>query len=114
MGVILGVFGGRWVTGKGLLVMVPSGLEMDARMSWSPCLIRSAAPEGRVDLRLGHVLVDDFLAFADARCRPNTVLAAGFDLKVFFTIVERDPAEVTTTDVLEFIRAQRAAGDPPR
>ena len=25
MGVILGVFGGRWVTGEGLLVMVPPG-----------------------------------------------------------------------------------------
>ncbi|MFT5204193.1 MAG: hypothetical protein ACJAXA_002608 [Candidatus Aldehydirespiratoraceae bacterium] len=77
MGVIPGVFGGRWVTGEGLLVMVPPGPEKDAVMSWSPGLIRSAAPEGRVDLRLGHPLVDDFLAFADARCRPNTVLAAG-------------------------------------
>jgi integrase/recombinase XerD len=55
-------------------------------------------------------LVDDFLAFADARCRPNTVLAAGFDLKVFFTIIEKDPTEVTTADVLEFIRAQRSTG----
>jgi integrase/recombinase XerD len=111
MGVILGVFGGRWVTGEGLLVMVPPGPEKDARMTWSPCLIRSAAPEGRVNLRLGHRLVDDFLAFADARCRPNTVLAAGFDLKVFFTIIAKDPREVTSTDVLEFIRAQRSAGD---
>ena len=112
MGVILGVFGGRWVTGEGLLVMVPPGPEKDARMIWSPCLIRSAAPEGRVDLKLGHPLVDDFLAFADARCRPNTVLAAGFDLKVFLTIIEKDPVEVTRGDVLEFIRAQRSAGDP--
>jgi site-specific recombinase XerD len=112
MGVILGVLGGRWVTGEGLLVMVPPGPEKDACMSWSPCLVRSAAPEGRVALRLGHPLVDDFLAFADARCRPNTVLAAGFDLKVFFTTIEKDPSEVTTTDVLEFIRAQRSAGDP--
>jgi site-specific recombinase XerD len=75
-------------------------------------LIRSAAPEGRVDLRLGHRLVDDFLAFADARCRPNTVLAAGFDLKVFFTVIAKDPVEVVTGDVLEFIRAQRSVGDP--
>jgi integrase/recombinase XerD len=112
MGVILGVFGGRWVTGKGLLVMVPPGPEKDARMSWSPCLIRSDAPQGRVCLKLGHPLVDDFLAFADARCRPNTVLAAGFDLKVFFTTIDRDPVEVTSTDVFEFIRAQRSAGDP--
>jgi integrase/recombinase XerD len=40
------------------------------------------------------------------------VLAAGFDLKVFFSVIAKDPAEVTSTDVLEFIRAQRAAGDP--
>ena len=112
MGVILGVFGGCWAAGAGLLVMVPPGPEKEACMSWSPCLIRSAAPEGRVDLRLGHRLVDDFLAFADARCRPNTVLAAGFDLKVFFSIIEKDPVEVTSADVLEFIRVQRSAGDP--
>jgi hypothetical protein len=68
MGVILGVFGGRWVAGKGLLVMVPSGPEKDACMSWSPCLVRSDASKGRVSLKLGHRLVDEFLAFADARC----------------------------------------------
>ena len=38
---------------------------------------------------------------------PNSVLAAGYDLKVFFTIVGKDPVEVTTTDVLDFIAAQR-------
>ncbi len=73
---MLGVFGGRWVTGEGLLVVVPPGPEEDAPMSWSPCLIRSAAPEGRVSLKLGHQLVGDFLEFDDVRCRPNTVLAA--------------------------------------
>ncbi len=39
------------------------------------------------------------------------MLAVGFDLKVFFTIIAKDPVEVTSTDVLEFIRAQRSAGD---
>ena len=91
--------------------MVPSGPEKDAVMAWSPCLIRCVAPEGRVALRLGHPLVDDFLAFADARCRPNTVVAAAADLKTFFTIIEADPVEVSSGDVLEFIRVQRAAGD---
>ncbi len=42
-----------------------------------------------------------------ARCRPNTVLATAFDLKVFFTVVGKDPAGVTDADVLSFIRAQR-------
>jgi site-specific recombinase XerD len=40
------------------------------------------------------------------------VLAAGFDLKVFFTLVPKDPDAVTTADVLAFITAQRSAGDP--
>ena len=34
------------------------------------------------------------------------------DLKVFFTLVGKDPDEVTTADVLAFITAQRSAGDP--
>ena len=79
---------------------------------WSPCLIRSSGPEGRVDVRLGHPVVDDYLEFAAARCRPNTVLAAGYDLKVFFSVIDADPTEVTSADVLAFIKAQRAAGDP--
>jgi site-specific recombinase XerD len=61
---------------------------------------------------VGHRVVDDYLEFLAARCRPNTVLAAGFDLKVFFTTVPKDPTEVTTADVLGFITAQRAVGDP--
>lgn len=78
---------------------------------WSPCLIRSRKPEGRIDVRLGHPVVDDYLEFAAARCRPNTVLAAGYDLKVFFSIIDTDPVEVTTADVLAFIKAQRSVGD---
>ncbi|MCP3935694.1 MAG: phage integrase family protein [Actinomycetia bacterium] len=81
-------------------------------MVWPPCLVRAVAPEGMVSVRLGHPVVDDYLEFAAARCRPNTVLAAGFDLKAFFSIVAKDPVEVTTADVLEFIKAQRSAGDP--
>jgi site-specific recombinase XerD len=38
-------------------------------------------------------------------------LAAGFDLKVFFTIVAVEPVEVVTADVLAFMKAQRSAGD---
>ncbi len=80
-------------------------------MSWFPCLIRSAGPGGRVEVRLGHPVVDVYLEFAAARCRPNSVLAAGFDLKVFFALVPKDPVEVTTADVLGFITAQRSVGD---
>jgi site-specific recombinase XerC len=70
-------------------------------------MVRSVAADGRLRVQLGHRVVDDFLEFAAGRCRPNTVLAAGFDLKTFFTVVERDPVEVVTADVFAFIRAQR-------
>jgi len=112
MGVIRRRFGGRWVVVVGLWVVVPSGPEMDAFMSWSPLLVRSVVSDDRVLVRLGHRLVDEYLEFVAARCRPNTVLAAGFDLKVFFTLIPMDPVEVTTADVLAFITAQRSAGDP--
>ena len=38
---------------------------------------------------------------------PNTVLATGFDLKVFFSVVDKDPVDVDTADVLAFVAAQR-------
>ena len=62
-------------------------------------------------MRLGNPVVDDYLDFVSARCRPNTVLAAGFDLKVFFTLFPKEPVDVSTADVLDFIRAQRSVGD---
>lgn len=58
-------------------------------------------------LRLGHPLVDAYLAFVGARARTNTWLAHGYDLKVFFSVVAKEPAEVTTSDVLAFITEQR-------
>jgi len=57
---------------------------------------------------LGHHLLDGYLAFVAARARPNTLLAVGYDLKVFFTEVAKEPAGVTPADVLAFITAQRA------
>jgi integrase/recombinase XerD len=60
-----------------------------------------------VEVRLGNELLDDYLRFVAARCRPNTVLAAGFDLKVFFAFAGKGPAEVSTADVLAFITDQR-------
>ena len=72
-----------------------------------PCLIRSRRPSGEVVVRLGVPLVDDYLEFLAGRCRPNTVLAAGYDLKVFFTVVAKEPTAVGPADVLAFITAQR-------
>ena len=81
-------------------------------MSWSPLLVRSVTPDDRILIRLGHEAVDTYLEFLAARCRPNTVIAAGSDLKIFFTVVGKDPAGVTTADVLGFVTAQRSVGDP--
>ena len=53
-------------------------------------------------------MLDDYLEFVAARARRNTALATAFDLKVFFTVVGKEPAAVTTADVLAFIEAQRA------
>ena len=77
-------------------------------MSWSPSVERRRIGQFGVEVRLGHPLLDDYLRFVAARCRPNTVLATGFDLKVFFTFTGKDPVEVTVTDVLDFIADQRA------
>lgn len=56
---------------------------------------------------LGDALLDDYLVFVGARCRPNTVLAVFFDLRVFFRMVGKPVLEVTTADVLDFVTAQR-------
>jgi integrase/recombinase XerD len=80
-------------------------------MTWSLEFQRAVGADGRVEVRLGHPVVDDYLEFPAARWRPNTVLAAGFDLRAFFTLFGVEPTEVTTADVLAFITAERASGD---
>lgn len=77
-------------------------------MAVVPCMVRSMSGGELKSVTLGHPLLDDYLEFVAARARPNTLLAAGYDLKVFFEVVAKEPAEVTTTDVLDFIKAQRA------
>jgi integrase/recombinase XerD len=71
-----------------------------------PCMVGSSKIDGGVP-RLGHGLLDDYLDMVAARARPNTVLAAAYDLKVFFTEVAKEPQEVAGADVLAFIAAQR-------
>jgi site-specific recombinase XerD len=72
-------------------------------VNWYPCLIRTAqdAP------RLGHPLVDDYLVFVAARLRPNSLKAVAFDFKVFFSVIPKDPVDVTSADVFTFVKAQR-------
>src|SRR5207247_1151512 len=82
-------------------------------VDWSLCLTRSGVGAELRVITLGHPLLDDYLAFVGARARPNTWLATAYDLKVFFTVVAKEPAQVTTADVFAFIKAQRSPrGDP--
>ena len=56
---------------------------------------------------LCHPQLDRHMEFVAARSRPNTVLATASDLKLFFDFVGKEPADVTTADVIEFIARQR-------
>ena len=71
-----------------------------------PCLISSRA--SGVAPSLGHPVIDRYLVVVAARLRPNTTRAVASDLNAFFAVVGKDPLEVTTADVYDFIREQRA------
>jgi integrase/recombinase XerD len=73
----------------------------------APCLIRSRDPWGGPVVRLGVPVLDDYLEFLSGRCRPNTVLAVAYDLKVFFEVVGKARERVRPADVLGFMTAQR-------
>jgi integrase/recombinase XerD len=77
-------------------------------VGFTPCLVHAPGPADRDTIRVGHPLLDAFLEFVRSRARWNTVLATAFDLKVFFSVVDTDPAAVTTADVLAFIQQQRS------
>jgi hypothetical protein len=70
-------------------------------------LVRSRNPAGDVVVWLGVRLLDDYLEFLAGRCRPNTVLAVAYDLKVFFTVVGKPAEAVRPVDVLGFVTGQR-------
>ena len=71
-------------------------------------LIRSYDVAGKLVARVGVPLVDEYLEFLSGRCRPNTVLAAGYDLRVFLEVVGKPPEKLLPGDVLAFITAQRS------
>ena len=77
-------------------------------MVFVPCLQR--ADDGVP--RLGEPLLDEYLRFVAARCRPNMLLVQSFDLKVFFGVVGKPPLDVGTADVLRFIEEQRSPRQP--
>jgi integrase/recombinase XerD len=65
--------------------------EWEHPMTFVPSLLRSASGSGPHAITLGHPMLDDYLAFVAARARPNTWLAAAFDLKVFSRSLPRNP-----------------------
>ena len=76
-------------------------------MVFTPQLRRVTRPDGSVSYELGHELLDAFIEFTAGRSRPNTVRAYAHDLKTFFSVVSKDPTEVTSADVLAFVAAQQ-------
>jgi len=72
-----------------------------------PCLIRSSIAGGEDRYALGDPLVDSYLMFVAGRARPNTLRAVAHDLKTFFSVVDKAPADVTTADVFDFLAHQR-------
>jgi integrase/recombinase XerD len=76
-------------------------------MSSFPCLVRSSTRGGEARFELGDPLVDAYLAFVAGRARANTLRAVAHDLKTFFGVVGKDPAEVVAADVFDFLAQQR-------
>jgi integrase len=76
-------------------------------LTFTPQLVRSTQGSELQSIQLGDPLLDEYLAFVGARARRNTWLAIAFDLKVFFSVVGKPPAEVKTPDVLGFLTNQR-------
>jgi site-specific recombinase XerD len=72
-----------------------------------PCLVRSSSPAGEARFALGDPLLDSYLEFVAGRARPNTLRAVAHDLKTFFTVIGKDPAEVVAADVFDFLASQR-------
>ena len=79
-------------------------------MSSFPCLVRTALSGGEARFVLGDPLVDSYLAFVAGRARANTLRAVAHDLKTFFGVVGKDPAEVVAADVFDFLAHQRGDG----
>jgi len=76
-------------------------------VSFMPCLVRAQGGAGGEVIRVGHPLLDAYIELVTARARRNTVLATAFDLKVFFSVIDKDPVDIETADVLAFIKEQR-------
>ena len=76
-------------------------------MTQFPCLIRTSTAGGEVRFALGDPLADSYLAFVAGRSRPNTLRAVAHDLKTFFSVIDKDPVDVTPADIFDFVADQR-------
>jgi site-specific recombinase XerD len=76
-------------------------------MSPFPTLVRGASPNGEDRYFLGDSLVDRYLEFVAGRVRSNTLRAVAFDLKTFFTVVDKNPTDVVAADIFDFLAHQR-------
>src|ERR1700752_246466 len=77
-------------------------------MTFTPSVRRVMDGRELRSITLGHPLVDGYLEFVGARGAVNTWLATAYDLKVFFEVVAKDPAQVTVADVFAFLVQQRS------
>jgi integrase/recombinase XerD len=77
-------------------------------VSFAPRMQRVMEGSELRSITLGHPLVDAYLEFVGARGAVNTWLATAYDLKVFFGVVGKEPAEVTPADVFGFLAQQRS------
>ena len=71
-------------------------------MSFVPSMQRVREGSELRAITLGHPLVDAYLEFVGARGAVNTWLATAYDLKVFFEIVGKEPAEASSVQTLKF------------
>jgi site-specific recombinase XerD len=76
-------------------------------MTTPPQLSQTVQPSGRTRYSFGDPLLDRYLEFVAGRARPNTLRAIAFDLKAFFSVVEKDPEDVRAADIFEFLAHQR-------
>ncbi len=77
-------------------------------MSFVPKMERVVEGSALRSITLGHPFVDAYLEFVGARGAVNTWLATAYDLKVFFEVVGKEPAEVCSADVFAFLGQQRS------
>lgn len=66
----------------------------------------------RLQLAVGHPLAEEYLEFLTARARPNTRLAVAFDLKVFFSVVDKTCASRVLMSSRSSVASARVGRSP--